>query len=566
MDEDLIHFEVFARRNSTASLTLEMATEERARAIEFAESLIADSRAIAVRVTKETRDPDTGEYRSVTILAQGSAETKRSKAPLEDAGPPCVSPQDLYSLHARQRITRLLDGWLGRQKATSFELLHRPDLAEKLEASGTDLQHAVQKIAIPEAQARGLSVHEVIRTFNALIERAINRVIKDGRGGALADFRKAGFAETCRWLADDPEAAYKIGGGVAAHLADAKSWSAKIDRLLDLADQAPSDPKLRKLVFDVLEQPLGEIMGSRQGMSELLGPSLDLGGSLAAMTRLAAGPVVDLVASADASVYRFMPPLNGAAARLSRWIEHGYFQGVRVAIGRKVLGEIKATRRLRPSDAQAEIDVLRVLAMTLTAAAGKLLPQEEIHDAFIERSRMLVGSEFITAAAASAGNAPEEVRALLRVAENVTGPTNKRQAAQWLIGSVTALRFEKEMRESRDPPSQRLIVLADLQRAVMRIEMAESDRETIMTRLGEIGALVEADAKIVEQIMRLSASPVQKLNLLLRLALGEACPLGPAAAKARLAVLKLARDPDTRAELVRAPEVVERLRPLLTAA
>jgi hypothetical protein len=566
MDDELIHFEVFARRNSNASMTLELATEERARAIEFAEGLIKDSRAVAVRVTKETRHPETGEYRSVTVLAQGSAETPRSKTPIEDTGPACVSPQDLYSVHARQRIVRLLEGWLGRQKATPFELLHRPDLAEKLEASGTDLQHAVQKIAIPEAQARGLSVHEVIRTFNALIERAINRVIKDGRAGCFADFRKAGFADTCRWLGDDPEAAYKIGGGVASHLADSKNWSGKIDRLLDLADQAPSEPKLRKMVFDVIEQPLGEIMGSRQGMSELLGPNLDLGGSLAAMTRLAAGPVVELVASADASITRFMPPLTGSAARLSRWIEEGYFQGVRIAIGRKVLAEIKATRRLRPSDAQEEIDILRALAMTLTAAGGKLLPQEDIHQAFIERSRMLVGSEFVSAAAAAASSAPDEVRALIRVAENVTGPANKRQAGQWLIGAVTALRFEKEMREAREPPTQRLAVLAELQRMVMRIEMAEADRQMITGRLGEIGALVEADAQVVDHILRLPAAPIQKLSVLLRLALGEACPLGPAAAKARLAALKLARDPDTRAELVRAPEVVERLKPLLTAA
>ncbi|HUO22038.1 MAG TPA: hypothetical protein VMU59_05930 [Caulobacteraceae bacterium] len=566
MDAELVHFEVFARRNNASSLTLEQACEERGRAIEFAESLIADNRAVAVRVTKETRDPETGEYRSVTILAKGAAEAVRSKTPVEDAGPACVSPQDLYSVHARQRIVRLLEGWLGRQKATPFELLHRPDLAEKLEASGTDLQHAVQKIAIPEAQARGLSVHEVMRTFNALIERAINRLIKDGRGGALADFGKIGFADACRRLAEDAEGAYKIGGGVAASLAEAKTWSAKIERLLDLADQAPTEPKPRKLAFEVLEQPLGEIMGSRQGMSELLGPSLDLGGSLAAMTRLAAGPVVELVARADPSVGRFMPVLNGAAARLSRWIEDGYFQGVRIAIGRKVLAEIKATRRLRPSDAQAEIDILRALAMTLTAAAGNLLPVDDIREAFIERSRMLVGSEFVSAAAAAAQNPPDEVRALIRVAENVTGPANKRQAGQWLIGAVTALRFEKDMRDPREAPSQRLAVLAELQRMVLRIEMPEAERDLVVARLGEIGGLVEADSQMVDQIMRVGVPPVQRMTLLLRMALAEACPSGPASAKARQAVLKLARDPDTRAALVRAPELVERLRPLLSAA
>ena len=566
MDQDQIHFEVFARRNENASMTLEMATEDRARAMEFAEDLLDNTKAVAVRVSKETRDPDTGEYRSLTILARGSAEKKRSKVATEESGPPCVAPADLYTHHARQRIMRLLEGWLGRNKATSFELLHRPDLAEKLEASGTDLQHAVQKIAIPEAQARGVSVHEVIRTFNALIDRAINRLIKDGRKGSLADFRKDSFAEACVRLLGDPEAHYKLGGGVAQYLADAKSWSAKIDRLLDLADQAPAEAKARQLAFDVLEQPLGEIMGSRTGMAELLGPSLDLGGSLAAMTRLAAGQVVDAIGGIDPSIARTMPPLDGAAARLSRWMEGSYFQAVRIAIGRKVLAEIKGSRRLRPSDAQGEIDVLRVLAMTLTAAAGKMLPQEDIREAFIERSRMLVGSEFVSAAVAGAQSSAEEVRALVRVAENVTGPANKRQAAQWLIGAVTALRFEKDIREAKDSPAQRLASLAELQRTVIRIDMPEADKQIIVHRLGEIGGLVENDAHLVEAVIRSPAPPVQKLTVLLKLALGEGAPLGPAANKAKAAVLKLAKDPDLRQDLARSPEVIERLRPLMNAA
>jgi ribosome-interacting GTPase 1 len=58
---------------------------------------------------------------------------------------------------------------------------------EKLEASGIELQHAIQKIAIPEAQARGIGVHEIIRSFQTLAERAIERLMKDHRKGLLPD-------------------------------------------------------------------------------------------------------------------------------------------------------------------------------------------------------------------------------------------------------------------------------------------------------------------------------------------------------------------------------------------
>jgi hypothetical protein len=307
-------------------------------------------------------------------------------------------------------------------------------------------------------------------------------------------------------------------------------------------------------------------MGSRLGMTELLGADLDLGGSLGAMTRLAAGPTVDMLCKIDPTVSKVMPPLNGSAERLSRWMEGTYFQGVRLAIGRKVLAEVKGSRRLRPTDAQAEIDVLRALAMSLTAAAGKMLPLEDIREAFIERSRMLVGSQFVSAAIAAASTAPEEVRALVRVAENVTGPSNKHQAAQWLIGAVTALRFERDMRQGREPPLHKLTVLAELQRTMTRIEIPEADRQTINNRLGELGGLIEADAHIVESILRSTAAPMQKLAVLLKLALGEVAPIGPAANKAKAAALKMAKDPEMRAELARAPEMVDRLRPLMYAA
>jgi len=562
MSDGQIHFEVFARRNQNASLVLEMATEDRARAMAYAEELLQGG-SVAVRVSKEVLDPETGEYSSVTILTKGTAAPKKSKVGLEDSGPPCVTPQDLYSMHARQRIVRLLEGWLGRYKATPFELLHRPDLAEKLEASGTDLQHAVQKIAIPEAQDKSLSVHEVIRTFNGLIERAIARLIADGRQGKFANFKSEPFAVACARLLEDPEAGYKLGGGVAAFIADAKTWRDKIDRLLDLADAAPTDPRPRALAFEVIEQPLGEILGSRQGMAELLGPDLDLGGSLAALTRLAAGQIVDAIATVDPSLSKSMPPLDWAAKRLSRWMEGAYFQSVRMAIGKRVISEIRSARRLRPSDTNAEIDLLRALAMALTASQGKMLSAEDIRDAFIQRSSMLIGAEFVTAMVAGAQTAEEEVRALVRLAENVTGAANKSQAAQWLVGAVTALKLEREMRAARDQALSKLTALAELQKAISRVDLPESEKAMVNKRLGDLGGLVEQDAQVTASLMRSTLPPVQRLGILVRMAAGETAPQGPAAQRAKDAALKLSKVPEIRADLARSPDLIAKLKPLM---
>ncbi len=268
-----VHYELYIRKTPTASWTLELATEDRARALAVADEAIEDKRAVASKVVKESLDEETREFRSVTILTKGAVLVEKAKSVREDNEPLCVSPQDLYSGHARDRIGHLLEAWLLRQKITAFELMHRADMAELLDASGVEIQHAIQKVAVPEAQARAAKTHDIIRHFQSLVERTIGRLSKDERRGALPDFSKQAFAQTCERLAADPDRSYLIGAGVARALAPARDWTDKLGRLLDLADAAPQGP-VRALALSVLEQPLTEMLGSKSALSDRSDPGL----------------------------------------------------------------------------------------------------------------------------------------------------------------------------------------------------------------------------------------------------------------------------------------------------
>ena len=104
-----VHYEVFIRRAPGAAWKLDMATENRTAATSAAEELMAEGRVAAVRVTKETLHPETREFRSVTILNKGLPERGKQKKAVENREPLCVSPQDLYTVHARERIGRLMN-------------------------------------------------------------------------------------------------------------------------------------------------------------------------------------------------------------------------------------------------------------------------------------------------------------------------------------------------------------------------------------------------------------------------------------------------------------------------
>ena len=564
MSGSQVHFELFARRKMNAPWTLELATENRTAAIEAAEDMMAQNRAAAVKVCKETLDPETGAFKSISILAKGAVNATKQKNDADgDETPLCVTPSDLYTVHARERIGLLLDGWLRRSRVTPFELLHRPDLIEDLDASGVEIQHAVQRVAVPEAQARGLTVHEVIRTFQALIQRAVERLIKDGRKNAFADVEGPAFAESAIRLIDDPERSYLLGGGVAAYMARASDWPGKIGLILDLAENAPDAGPPRGLAMQVLEQPLSEVLGSRGGLADILGPELDLGGQLAALTRLAAGREVKALTSFDPNIAIQIPPLTGEAARLASWLEREAFESVRASIGRRILRELGGPRRLRPDDPEGEIAILRALAMALTASAGSLLSQEDVQTAFMDRCKSLVAGDFVDRYLANREGALSEAQALVRLAENMVGAANKRAAARWISAAVSALRFEKDLRNGPDSPSTKLAVLAELQRAVNQAGLNDADQAKAAGQIGEIGGMIEADAKLTANLARASAPVVQRLTLLLRLASGETAPLGPAAERAKKEAMRLLRNADTRGALAADAEALERVRGLM---
>jgi hypothetical protein len=558
---DQVHYELFVRRKPGAQWTLDMATEIRTHALQTAEEALEQGRAIAVRVSKETLDPETREYKSISIFTKGQVDGGKPKKVQEDLEPLCVSPQDLYTAHARDRIARLLDGWLTRQRVTPFELLHRADLLELLDASGTDLQHAVQKMAVPEAQARGTSTHEMLRAFQGLADRTVANLMKAFKKGDLPDLDKEGFARAAERLAIDPDRAFLLGAGVAASIAPGKNWSEKLARLLDLADAAPTDPKARAAALAAIETPLAEIIGSKAGMADLLGANdADLGTTLAAMTRLAGGAQVEALIRVEAGVRNCMPELNGTAKRLCEWLSGEEFPAVRMSIAQRVLKELNGVRRLKPADAEAEIEFLRALAMSLTAAAGRILPPEDITSAFTTRSKTLLNGEFIEALLGRDRSSREEVQMLIRLAENVMGAVNKRTAARWLSANVLALRFERELRQGPDSAAAKLSALAALQRALVRSGLVVEDYEPLCARLGEVGGMIEVDARLVTMLVRAPAPLAQKISVLIKLAMGEAGPTGPVAEKAKAEVMKLARAPEAREELAASPETMDLLK------
>ena len=564
-----IHYEVYVRRTAPAAWALLIATEDRKTALETAEEQFQAKQAVAVRVTKETLDPETMEFNSLTILNLGLPEEKSKKKPEAAARPACSSPKELYAPHARALIGRVLEDWLKRHGVTAFELLHRPDLAERLDASGVELQHAVQKVAVPESQASGQDLHGMVRHYQRLADATISQLMKAGRSGQFPSLDDLSIADVAHRLSGSADRAFIMGGVAAQALADRQGARARLDRLMDLMDGAPTEGPPRALVVSVVEQIATEMLAIRSNLADILGPSLDLGASLAALVRMVAPKEVERLIALDPRMGLLTPTVDGPAARLGSRIAAGDFPRLSAALARFITRELSSSRRLRPADPAGEIDILRTLAMALTSASGRLLTLEEVQNAFVERSRSLVTPDFVTSYVQSCATVLAEAEHLTRLCENVTGAANKRAAARWLSGCVKSVRLEAELRQSTPGgpnASQKLLTLARLQRSVRAVQLGEIDEREIAASIGTLGGTLEADAGLISQIARASAAVTQKLGVLLRMAAGETAPLGPAADRARAEALRMLRASEVKEALSVEPEASAALNALMPAA
>src|SRR6185503_10805527 len=151
-------------------------------ALKNAEELMKSEKATGVKVIKETYNPDTGDYLTLKIFEDGHTRMKVEQA-AEDVphALPCFQPDDLYSYHARSTIARLLVDFLARNRWTVTELIHRADALEKLEATGTQYQHAIQKVSVAQASSTTTPVQQIMKSLNELVTKAIHRIYRDDR-------------------------------------------------------------------------------------------------------------------------------------------------------------------------------------------------------------------------------------------------------------------------------------------------------------------------------------------------------------------------------------------------
>ncbi|HUB84281.1 MAG TPA: hypothetical protein VL971_01205 [Rhizomicrobium sp.] len=524
MSQREIHYEIFKRVGAKGGWTLHDVNNRRDAALEIAKHLMTEENATGVKVVKETYHIDTGDYQTLKIFEDGHNKMKVEVA-AEDAphALPCFMPDDLYSYHARNTMGRLLAEYLARQRLTITELIHRADALEKLEATGTVYQHAIQKVAVAQAANTQTSVQTIVKSLNELSTKAMERVYRDQRRDYFPQAQVGQFAALARSLADKSDKSYLLNGAIARFLSDANGWDEKLMRLLSILNEAQGDDAASLLLLAAVDSIGAEILNGSAALHELIGNTENLGASLFLLVHLFLGQ-----------------PMDGARSGIAAVTQHFAADDLpesRTAVANRILAELKSVKRLCPNSLVDELKTLRKIANKLVLGQGKYLSNEDLIAAFTLRSKRLVANEAVAEHLQEAGQPDAKIERLLLIEENIIGIENKRQLSAFFAPIITSSAFEAQFLFAKTPILARLQRLTELQSRTRRAGFQDLQKQEICDALDKVASDAEGRAKLIEGVEAKAGNNVEKAVALLRLCSGGVLTEGRLMTRARNSIL-----------------------------
>lgn len=526
-----VHYEVFVKKHRKAGWALAEARPEREDAIEFARKLLEATPTGSVRVSKERFDESARAFRSFTVWEEGAERFEAEEEKTGDGTLPCLSPDDLTNPSARDTMSRVLNEWFVRKQVTPMELMHSPEQAEDLESGGTELQHAIQKVAVASARDGDSTVHAYVKQLHELSQKAFDRIYKDGKSGRLPKFSKY---RTYASLVEDfagEKSPYKIRAALADRLSDERGFGKKLGVLMEFSGELPEQEKARQIGCEQLDVFISEILNFDSGLMALIGSGPELGDEVQRLSDM-------FVGDADAESLATVP---ADARTLTRLMKSGDLPACRTMIAGTLLERLQRPRRMRPGDVLEEVRLARKLAQQLVMAQGPDLSVDALQDAFSKRSARLLTPETIGDYLEDCSNPDEEIGKLLALEENIVGAQNKKKLAGYIRAALGNHRTEGWFVSGEGRAIDRLHRLTGFQARALKGNYPEEDKAGLSSAFDALGEKILERSGLLDSIANSDQPVLDRAAALLKLVTCQAIPAGKCAAAAQQKAIRLIR-------------------------
>lgn len=430
-----------------------------------------------------------------------SSDTEPTAAP--PAPTICRAPNDLYTPNAKRVIGRLCRDFLDHAMLTPTELVHLPDKQHQYLNRGTDYQAAVQKAAVAQAAAAKQNVAQRVRELYNIVDAAVRDTgerLKTKPPAAIDPPAFAAFVAATRKAELTEARDFFVNAALAAHLVEAKTWSEKVDRLRALADTAMD----ATIVLPLVDEILSEIVASKTGMRELLGPADTLSRRLETL--------VDLLVAPQPSRMNF--PEGGQ--RLRDFLCRHPLPETRTSLLRQLRRNLESKAPLvsgpSPADLNAHLRLLDLLSRGGDAVGG-----ENTVDLFCERLPRVLTVDTLNAALRPLPRLDERLIQALQIHRRLASAPGRLQIRQYVEFLFETERLLLTIAKEQAPLSQKLQRLTKLHDALITSGLSGA----ALTKFAEPVAALQTDLirdnRLFEKIESEASTPAARALLLLNL-------------------------------------------------
>lgn len=344
----------------------------------------------------------------------------------------CDKPEDLMGDVQRQIFRTFFAKYLDEKRLTPLEILTYEVHARALDGAGTTVQGALQRVA--SVQVRGTKQTAVARMkeLMSVADNGLSALVKAAKGNPPARIGDGGLlavAEAYKGPADGLTG--YLYRAVAAHLADAKGWVEKLDRLFQLYT-----PELSVREMRILDSLAAELLASPLALKELAGKErLRLELVLNAIDLYVGNLAGDGGEEQPAGVKALSMLLSeGVLPRTMAELRMGLLRHLHSRL------PLRSDRGIR-DEMEATVEVITYLRKH----APLLARDEEVLEALAQRADRLIQPESMSELIGPIRSAVAKAETVLSLAETAPGDAPKAKIATYLRSLIVPEDFIREV-------------------------------------------------------------------------------------------------------------------------
>lgn len=403
----------------------------------------------------------------------------------------CKAPADIYTVGARELISRHCRSFLDAMRATPTELLFSEELQKKLENAGTAYSGAVQKVAI--AQMSGTKNRDVtgrIKEIFALCDGVRNRTLEAVSASPVEPLDPARLHDQLAALPAEEEARwFRLSLMLAKALQAHKDWAGKARLLLDMLDAGvpPAD-------CPTIDIALSEIIRLPAGLDELIGKQgKSAGERIAILNKLATGKTEDPAAIPSD------PPL---AERLMAMQARQVQPNIQSALQAQMLMAVTGTYPLTGGPTTAELQATLDIAQRLRLKGGQFLGGEATEAALARRLSRLINDQHIHDLMVGAPRLAERLQRCLDLYRKMIGVQNQDFMKKYIDYLLQERTVVSDVAPKSASVPERLRGLTELHQILMGAPLPSVFRGKLQLRIEEVQNTLIDESAILDRIAR----------------------------------------------------------------